>query len=112
MKRIISAAVLCGSMLSTNVPAQTIENAGGFYTACKVADNLNLCAMYLAGFTGGVQAQSVVDKGTMRFCLPTGTTHKQNLDTVIAYLDKNPAERNQPTAVVAYLALRQAHPCK
>lgn len=112
MKRLVPAAALCCAIFSSSVSAQTIESAGGFYAACKAADNLNLCAMYLAGFTDGVQAQSVVSKVNARYCLPPGTTHKQNLDTVIAYLNENPAQHGQPTAVVVYLALSKAHPCK
>ena len=112
MKPIMPIAALCCAIFSSGASAQTIENAGGFYAACKVADNLNLCAMYLAGFTGGVEAQSVVSKATARYCLPPGTTHKQNLGTVLAYLSANPAQQTQPTAVVVYLALSKAHPCK
>ena len=112
MKRVIPAAALCCAMFSFSVSAQTIEKAGDFYAACKVADNLNLCATYLAGFTSGVLAQGVVDKGVVRYCLPTGTTHKQNLDTALSYLDANLAQRSQPTGVAVYLALSKAHPCK
>ncbi|MGF6603687.1 hypothetical protein P3T23_008441 [Paraburkholderia sp. GAS448] len=112
MKRIVFAAALCGVIFSSSAPAQTIDKADGFYAACQAADNLNLCAMYMAGFTSGVQAQSVVSKATARYCLPPGTTHKQNLDTVLNFLSANPAERGQPTLVVVYLALTKAHPCK
>jgi hypothetical protein len=112
MKRIVFAAALCGALFSSSAPAQTIDSADGFYAACKAANNLDLCAMYMAGFTGGVQAQSVVSKGAARYCLPAGTTHKQNLDTVLSYLSANPDKRGQPTPVVVYLALTQAHPCK
>ncbi|OLL27434.1 hypothetical protein BTH42_33075 [Burkholderia sp. SRS-W-2-2016] len=112
MKRIIFAAAFSLVAFASGASAQTIERADGLYSACKAGDNLNMCAMYLAGFTGGAYAQSVVDKGSVRYCLPSGTTHKQNLDTVLRYLDSNPQARGQPTAVAIYMALAQAHPCK
>jgi hypothetical protein len=116
MKRIIFATAFGLAISATSAQAQTqvqsIESADVFYSACKASENLNLCAMYLSGFTTGVYAQNYLDKGAIRYCLPSGTTHKQNIDTVLRYLDANPSERKQPTGVVMYMALAKAHPCK
>jgi hypothetical protein len=112
MKRIAYVAALCCAAFSFKASAQSIENAGDFYSACSVASNLDLCAMYLSGFTSGVQAQVVVGKAPAKYCLPRGTTHKQNLQTVLSFLSANPTERDQPTTVVVYLALSKAHPCQ
>ncbi|WJF92061.1 Rap1a/Tai family immunity protein [Paraburkholderia bonniea] len=112
MKLFSSTLALSAALLSGGVAAQSIEQAATFYNACSQPANLDLCAIFLAGYTGGVNVQSVVSRQPALYCMPPGTTHKKKLETVLSYLNTVPAEQTQPTATLVYKAFAKAWPCR
>ncbi|WP_153101961.1 Rap1a/Tai family immunity protein [Paraburkholderia hayleyella] len=112
MKRLSCLVALSCALVSSGVAAQGLENAATFYNACKTPENLDLCAMFLAGYTSGARVQAVVSRQRELYCMPPDTTHKQKLDTVLSYMSTVPAGQTQPTASLVYKAFVRAWPCR
>lgn len=122
MQRIILASTaLALSLVLGHAAAQTpaappaatsIDQADGFFGLCQREENLNACAMYLAGYSNGVLVQTLIDKQRPRYCLPQGLTRKDQLRVVLTYMKGHLEQMLEPTGAVLYKAQLAAFPCR
>ena len=65
---------------------------------------------YVSGFCAGVVAGLVYMRAD-RFCLPAEATFGQEIQVVMAYIDKHPEQMHLQFSQLAYVALKAAWPC-
>jgi hypothetical protein len=70
-----------------------------------------LCIGWVAGATQAFIAAGIAVERQI-VCLPTGGTTGQYRDIIVAYLRAHPAERHWPSGGLAFLALKEAFPCR
>jgi hypothetical protein len=121
MKRILPMALALAFMLPAGStfaqtapasPAPSIDHADVFLGLCQKPENLDVCSMYLAGYTNGVLVQSLVDKQLPRYCIPPNLQRKDQLAAITVWMKGHLDQVLQPTAAVIYKALMGNYPCK
>jgi hypothetical protein len=77
--------------------------------ACKIWDD-----GFLNGLGAGIAAASPegVDPEKTVVCFSKTATYGHLLPLILKYIKDHPKEADQPTAVLAFAALREAFPCK
>ncbi|WP_322045858.1 Rap1a/Tai family immunity protein [Paraburkholderia sp. J67] len=117
MKKFTLAAALVFTLSAGGAIAQTpaspsIDQGDGFYGACRQTENLDACAMYLAGYSNGVLVQTLIDRQKPRYCLPPNLTRKDQLRVVLGYMKGHLEQMLDPTGAIIYKALLATFPCK
>lgn len=104
--------------------AQTNIESGNVFLDLVKSDK-SAAIQYIRGFAQGWVASSVIASNNLRAsnpaastflektssCMPTEVTYGQALDVVVIYLEKHPADRNQPIVVLAWSAFDDAWKC-
>ncbi|WP_321813317.1 MULTISPECIES: Rap1a/Tai family immunity protein [unclassified Paraburkholderia] len=116
-KRIYASAALAialatGSTFAQTQPAPSIDQGDGFYAICQRAENLEACAMYLAGYSNGVLVQTLIDRQKPRYCLPQNLTRGDQLRVVLGYIKGHLDQILEPTGAIVYKALLANFPCR
>ncbi|SUW64154.1 Uncharacterised protein [Buttiauxella agrestis] len=66
-------------------------------------------SMYISGYMRGISDYALIIGG---ICPPDGVDMDQYIDIVADYLNKNPINRNEPSSILAAVAMGKAFPCK
>lgn len=93
-------------------PAPSIDQGDGFFGVCQREENIDACAMYLAGYSNGTLVQALIDKQRPLYCLPLNVTRRDQLRVVLIYLKGHLDQMLEPTGAIIYKALLAAFPCK
>ena len=106
------ALAFAAAMLWSAAPAAA---AVSFHTGedllgyCLSPRSSDACVGYLSGVADAASAGDTLFG--FRFCIPSGTTHAQLRDVIVAYIGKHPEARAAEGASVAAAALAVAWPC-
>jgi len=113
MKNIISAA-LAVCLVASPVQARefAVDDGNDLLSTCNSGEyyNQGYCLGYIRGLSLGVDA--VLETGKKKICYPENVTMGQLRDVVIAYIRRNPAERNKNAMVLVAFASSDAWPCQ
>jgi Rap1a immunity proteins len=71
-----------------------------------------VCVGIILGVIWGAIAQSRALNAPHPFCIPDNAPSGQLLLVVVKYIDQRPQVMHRPFAELAYLALKEAWPCK
>ncbi|GAC1574538.1 MAG: hypothetical protein NVS3B5_04890 [Sphingomicrobium sp.] len=69
------------------------------------------CSTYVLGFNEGIDVSQQAEAFGVKLCIPKQATAGQLTDVILAYIESHPADRHQPTKLLAYYALGQAYHC-
>ena len=114
----IGSCLTLASFTALAQDAPQINTSGNaFFAQCKPLNpSYSGCVFYVMGLTDGLQMLNATleHMNTRRmFCLPSGAvTGEQTIDMMIGYLQRNPEQRDYPTAVILTYTFREAFPCR
>lgn len=69
------------------------------------------CSTYVMGFNEAVDVSQQAAAFGIKVCIPKEATAGQLTDVILAYIESHPADRHQPTKLLAYYAFGQAYHC-
>ena len=70
-----------------------------------------VCSAYILGVMDTLDMNRFLKTG-MKICLPEKVPASQARDVAVAYLEKNPAERHGPAAMLVTFALLESFACR
>jgi len=118
--KILLAVLAILGMVCGRASAQTalpnLEFGNGYLEMCgaPAAEPLDtFCIYYVIGALHYDRFLADAKVATpIRYCAPPNATYRQIKDILVAYLNRNPAERDRHTAGLLMLALNRAFPCR
>lgn len=91
--------------------ATSFANAGPFFFSGNTLLDMLKGTDDMRRLMGWGYVLGVYDNNNLRYCTSGGLTTLQMSDIVAGYLEKNPAQRNQPAHGLASKAFEEAFPC-
>ena len=106
---------LVGVLATPRLAAADITG-NDLYPWCK--KDRNYCVVYAEGWVNGMITKSIARRQkdllappTMKICMPSNFTAKQQTDIFLNYLRDHPEMRDKKAGLLAWLAFRDAWPC-
>lgn len=96
-------------MAQNDVEHGDIFTGNRFLTGCS--DYMTSPRYFLSGLCLGYLRGINDMNEPAYYCLPTGWSYEQLMDTVLAYLRGNPDKRHHHAGVLIMIALKNAFPC-